>query len=831
MKKMKTFFKGFSIAFALAAASLGCEKTQTAQLAKDGKACAQIVVAAKPTRAAMFAAYELKWHLDRITGGDFKIVKEDKIEAAQLLPIYVGESSKTRAKGADFKKQEWLVDVKKDSIELIGLDKADFGTVTYYNDEKGVRGTGWPGMFDAQGSMYATYDFLETLVGVRWLDSTDVGTMLPNDPNLAVKETLRRKEPFLKYRAHSGVPTRYNPLMWKKTEKGYDEYMDVAYSVNKKRERELQGELFQIRHRMGGESLPANHSFYYFYDKYWNKKAKGFVKFRPELFAKGYAEGTNPPQLCYTNPETIKQVIADVREYFDNPKIRKVWGENSFCLEPMDNSSFCRCETCVKEYEPERKNEKGSQSTHWYGFVNKVARAIKASHPGKKISTLAYFEHEGLPTGFKVEDNVVVYFCISANRRPFDKLLEAQIGRMREWRKAYPDQPLAMWLYNCFPSENAHNGNFHCFPGFFSQAAERQYKIFQELNVREGVFHCGFDGEVDNYIQLEKMIDPTRGVDELKDEFFAMYGKASKPLREFYETVEKRYCDKTLYKPGMGHQSAPVAWGILGTPDVMEKLGALMEEAEKLAQSDVEKRRVEIWKRSVWNYMKEGFDSFCVRMKAPQPTWSAPRVKDGGGDPKAADWKSMKSYPLRYYAAGSDELCGYAGAIRLGHDGRWFYLELTLTVPDTKTLVNLPAICSHDCWEILMARQKGQPYRCWFVAPDARMFAASWGEVNFRRGVSSEESGTPNYGAISVSDTSNGRDWIARFAFPLDKFLDGPIKPGDTFYLNAVNVMGNEHPEVRQWCKTHGGRFIMSTLTSHTSVHTTDRIGSVTLEK
>ena len=830
-ERVGSVFKKTLITLGIVASVVGCEKEETVALAKDGKACAQIIVAAKPTRSAMFAAYELKWHLDKITGGDFKIVKEDKNTQTNLFPIYVGESAKTRAKGADFKKQEWLVDVNKDAIELIGLDKADFGMVTYYNDKDGVRGVGWPGMFDAQGSMYATYDFLEMVVGVRWLDSTDVGTVLPNDPNLSVKKTLRKKEPFLKYRAHSGIVNRYSPIMWRHSEKGYSEYMDVAYSVNKKRERELQGELFQIRHRMGGEMLPANHSFYYFYGKYWDKNTKGFVKFRPELFAKGYAPGTKPPQLCYTNPETISEVIADIREYFNNPKVRKIWGENSFCLEPMDNCNFCQCETCVKEYEPERKKDNASQSTHWFKFVNKVAKAIKESHPGKTLSTLAYGEHEGLPTGFKVEDNVVVYFCISANRCPYRKLLDGQISRMREWRKAYPKQPLAMWLYNCFPLENAHNGNFHCFPGFFSVEAERQYKIFQELNVSAGVFHCGFDGEVDNYIQLEKMIDPTRSVDELKDEFFAMYGKASKAIREFYDTVEKRYCDKTLYPKGMGHQSAPIAWGVLGTEPVMKKLEGLMQEAEKLAETDVEKRRVEIWKRSIWNYMKEGYDAFVTRMKAPQPSWTAPRIKEANGDPKAVDWKSMEFIPIKYFGSGADELCGYTGGLRLGHDGKYFYMELTITVPDTKTLVNLPSICSHDCWEILMARQKGQPYRCWFVAPDGRMFAASWGEVNFRRDVSSEESGNVNYGAVSVADTSNGRDWIARFSFPLDKFLDGPIKSGDTFYINAVNVMGSEHPEVREWCKTHGGRFIMSTLTSHTTVHTTDRIGSVTLGK
>lgn len=829
MKKMTAL--PVKAVFAAAVFALTASRADEVVLAKDGVPCARIVVAAKPTKAAMFAAYDLKWHLDAITGGDFKIVKEDKAGESPLLPVYVGESAKTLSKGADFKKQQWLVDVRKNAIELIGLDKADYGPVTYYNDAKGVRGAGWPGMFDAQGSMYAVYDFLESVVGVRWLDATDVGTLLPRKPSLAVPETLRRKEPFILYRAHSGIVNRYKATQWKTTSAGYAAYMDEAFSAKGRRERDMQGELFQIRHRMGGECAPANHSLYYFYGRYWDKKSKDFIAERPEFFAKGYAAGTKPPQLCYSNPATVKQVIADVREYFDNPKVYKRWGENSFCLEPMDNSSFCKCASCTKEYEPERAKDNASQSTHWFRFVNKVAKAVKESHPGKRISTLAYFEHEGLPTGFRLEDNVIVYFCLSGNRTPYLKLLEGQLARMREWRKAYPDQPLAMWLYNCFPLENANNGNFHCFPGFFSAEEERQYRIFEDLNIRAGIFHCGFDGEVDNYIQLSKMIDPSRHVETLKDEFFSMYGKAGRHLREFYDIVEKRYCDKALYPKGTGHQTAPVAWGILGTADVMEKLALCMEKAEKAAVTPVEKRRVRIWKLSVWNYMKEGYESFVTRMKAPQPSWSAKRVKSAGGDPKTVDWAGATSVPLEYFGAGSDELCGYKGNIRLAHDGKWFYLELVITVPDTKTLVNLPSICSHDCWEILMARQKGRPYRCWFVAPDARFFAASWGEVNFRSGVSSEESGQKGYGAKSVVDVSNGRDWKARFAFPLDRFLDGPVKPGESFYLNAVNIMGNEHPEVVEWCKTHGGRFIMSTLTSHTTVHTTDRIATVTLEK
>ena len=803
------------------------------KLAENGAALAKIVIAKKANRAARFAAYELKWHLDKMTGAKWEIIELSNnriIENEKWIPIYVGESELTNLKSADFQKQQFLVDIRKDAITLMGRDKEDTGTVTYYNDAQGLRGVGWPDLFDEQGTMYAVYEFLEEVLGVRWLDSTDFGTVVPNKPDLTVDVQCRSGSPFIRYRAHSGVPSRYQPLMWRATEAGYKAYESLAYANPKSRG--AQGTLFQLRHRMGGECLPANHAFYYFYDKYWKKDSKGFVAYHPEYFAKGYAEGTVPPQLCYSSTGTVAQVIADIREYFDDPKVPKRWGRDNYCLEPMDNCSFCLCPDCTKEYEPARGGDLSSQSTHWYRFVNKVAKAIKESHPDKRLCTLAYGQHEGLPKGVKLESNVTVYFCLSGNRSPYGALIGKQLARMAEWRKAYPNQPLAMWLYNCFPLERAHNGNFHCFPGFFSKEEERQYGIFRELNARDGIFHCGFDGEVDNYIQLEKMIDPTKPVEALKDDYFSMYGKAAPFVRAFYDTVEARYCDpKTYPQTARGHQSAPIAWGIVGTKEVMDKLAGLMAKAEGAAETDVEKTRVELWKRGVWDYMKEGFDAFTTRMKAPMPSWTAKRVADAAGDPAKVGWTEAGSYPVKFFGAGSDELSGYDGNLRFAHDGKWFYFELKMTVPDTTTLVNLPTICSHDCWEILMARQKGQPYRCWFVAPDGRAAAASWGEVNFRNDVPSEESGLKNYGAVSVADTSNGRDWIARFAFPLDRFLDGPVKPGDSFHLNAVNCMGNEHPEVRKWCETRGGRFIMSTLTSYTTVHTTDRIGTVTLEK
>ena len=183
-------------------------------------------------------------------------------------------------------------------------------------------------------------------------------------------------------------------------------------------------------------------------------------------------------------------------------------------------------------------------------------------------------------------------------------------------------------------------------------------------------------------------------------------------------------------------------------------------------------------------------------------------------------------YPVKFFGAGSDELSGYDGNLRFAHDGKWFYFELAMTVPDTTTLVNLPAICSHDCWEILMARQKGQPYRCWFVAPDGRFDARSYGEVNWRQDVESKESGHPGFDATCRSDISAPDRWVIRLAIPFGQLAAERVNPGDTIYVNATSVMQGRfkvHPG-GQWC----GIF---TLTPGTTVHTTDRMARVSLEK
>jgi hypothetical protein len=49
----------------------------------------------------------------------------------------------------------------------------------------------------------------------------------------------------------------------------------------------------------------------------------------------------------------------------------------------------------------------------------------------------------------------------------------------------------------------------------------------------------------------------------------------------------------------------------------MDQLRTLMEEAEHLATTDLERQRVESWRRGVWEYMRRGRQEFLEASNSP----------------------------------------------------------------------------------------------------------------------------------------------------------------------------------------------------------------------
>lgn len=817
-------------------------------LAANGKAVAVIVLGKRPTKAAQLGAYELQHHIKLITGAELAITNDDEPGGTR---IYVGDSSAATERGftrSKLEKQEYLITFLPNAIFLVGKDKADRGKPVYDYLKNSHAPNTWPSPYDEIGTMHAVYDFLENTCGVKWINPTDDGTIVPERETLVVLGSDQRRTPFMLYRggsagAENSESYQLNGGLWRSNTKGAESYNALAYGAVLKayehpRDRIMgkraQNRLFMYRMKAGGETALCNHSLYPFYERFWNKEHKNFEEYRPEFFAKGY-KGDIPPQLCYSADATVQQVIKDARDYFDNGGYRKrmsgigtpgyQWGENFYALEPMDNSAFCTCRKCTDLFEPDRADDRSTHSTYWFTFVNRVAGEIKKSHPGKKISTLAYMTHEGLPTGFAMEDNVVVHFCISANRMPYDTVaLKKQLRRLREWDKR-EKVPMYLWLYHCFPLEVADNGRFYCFPGFIAHELARQFDLFEKLDIK-GIFHCGYNGEVDNYVAYKLMDDPSRNVDKLLDDYFSSYGDAGMPLKKMYELIEERYSNAGYYprtrsgKPYSGHQTVGAAWNHLGNAETMTHLQEYMDQAHELATTGRNKRLVKLWDDSVWSYMKAGRETYVERMSYPIPELTAPNIANVNGDLNTVNWSKALSLGDQWYKRGGKQPATFAMSARICHDDSYLYLELVDPV-DPKQLVVSPQIACYDDWEIFVAGQRAQPFRQYMIGPTALTCGLSYGEVNWRQGVKATEYTQEAFGMKADSNTRGNR-WILRLCFPLNTLLEKPVQSGDDIYINIVRV---RNPQL-----AGEPRYGIDTWVAYTTVKDVDRLAKIHLE-
>jgi hypothetical protein len=125
---------------------------------------------------------------------------------------------------------------------------------------------------------------------------------------------------------------------------------------------------------------------------------------------------------------------------------------------------------------------------------------------------------------------------------------------------------------------------------------------------------------VDFYITMKLLDDPELDIDEILDEFFASYyGASAEPMKKLYLRIEEIYSDPDNYLPEVRteerqfHQNEEIAWKYLGTEEHVAELGALMQQAKQLVITDVEKQRVQLFERGVWNYMVEGIKKYLAK--------------------------------------------------------------------------------------------------------------------------------------------------------------------------------------------------------------------------
>ncbi len=588
-------------------------------LVRDGEPACVIVTAKDPAPAARLAALELQRHLLKMTGAEVPI--QQGAEEAHGARILVGDSPAVAELGIrvpDLAPQEYLIAFRPGAVVLAGRDWQDTEAnrnedgrtttgetlaslrhrIDYWKavgiPERSVGEIELPGLYDPQGTCYAVYDFLERCCGVRWYGPAAINQVIPEASDVRVSGEDIRRAPALKHRSAMSRGS------WPFLRGQWGPHSDAEVF------------LYWRRMRLGGERWAGNHTIH--------RQTIQEVLNDPAYQAEGPARGKN---LCYTSEKLVQDVAELARNFFDGraplPPGFKAMGDY-YALVPEDVGEFCRCDACRALLRQGRGRNtghfsSGTVSDYWFSFVNAVARELRTTHPDKYIATLAYWQYAYPPKGFELEPNVSIAPCLHTCYYPNNApVRENDMALYNQWLEQ-TDVPMFLWVYYHHPMEPALIDQWKCFPHVTIHETARSMRRFIGDGVR-GIFECGEQDQLEQYLMMKLWDDPGLDVDGLIDAFFTGYfGNAAEPMKAFYLQLEAIACDPANYPEEVRWPSEAVSWEHLGTPERMEQLGALMADAKARAATGAEQQRVALWDAALWQWMRAGQDAWRAKQK------------------------------------------------------------------------------------------------------------------------------------------------------------------------------------------------------------------------
>ena len=517
------------------------------KLSENGTPLAVIVSSDRKLRAI---AGELQYHLNAITGGKFQIVSKPLPGKAAIILDNTAPSARVTVKTG------------KDSVTIKG------------NISMGV------------------YYLLEKL-GCRYLWPGKLGKVIPSKPTLWMPDIQLDTTPMLKLRRirHGGKLGDRGKLGLKRC--GITDEKAFLQALRNARTDYRGNGNFYAWHGIGG-ALPYSwgHSFGNYY-KLYGKSNPDFFALQPNGSRSQQAD-PDRPRLCMSNEKLIKHIAAGlIAKFRKRPTMQAL----SVCLNDGGRTRFCMCEGCRK-LDPVNGTPltfnftiKGIPTAAKYvhltdrvlHFSNRIAEEVNKVLPGKKVCVYVYSCYSAPPAAVKPSPQLILfstamdYTTDAARTRHLSTLAKlSEFGNELFWR------PNAL-------------------AGFRSIVAPQNYarRMFEDTELLKFNNSPGMDFDCNEqhwackglvYYTLSKaMWNPDRlSYDDIVDDYCtAGFGKAAGKVKEYFTRLEKIF-DAAASKA--------VGYCEVFDQEQIAQLKKILDEAEKLAVTPVEKERVRFLK-------------------------------------------------------------------------------------------------------------------------------------------------------------------------------------------------------------------------------------------
>lgn len=361
----------------------GSIRAQEYYLTRDGSPAARILLPEVSGRATVFAAEELRNHIERISGA--------------RLPVIAGERPAVNEARVELKPLQLEREIEADGTEdHFRLDTRNGRLVIEGNSETAV--------------LYGVYQVLEDL-GVRWYLPGERGLCHPEEPTLALpvydnvefSPSFRTREVALSGTedSHFSHDPEVQPRL-------FQEYV-LWLTRNRTQLSRFAAHQVRVPHPLTFNHTRERQG----HNLRWPALRGADLETTPERFAlvtrpserwgrdKVTKRRERGAQICFTHPENIASAIKVACEFFEkNPHIL------TYPLGLEDSGGICECDACIEAnagvFPPHDPNRVV------FTFMDAVARGVAEVFPERKISLYApYGSMRHPPEDMKVSHNVV----------------------------------------------------------------------------------------------------------------------------------------------------------------------------------------------------------------------------------------------------------------------------------------------------------------------------------------------------------------------------------------------------------------------------------------
>jgi len=546
-------------------------------IAENGQPKATIVISADAPDNVQFATRQLRYYIRKSSGAVLPLETDNWTTVGNVIAVGKNRFNSDGKLGfSKLRPEGFRIKTDGNVLSLAGSDDA--------------------------GTEFAVYEFLERFVGVRWLWPGELGEVVPRNDKIEIGSVDIIKEPDFIWRdrgpggalwgAHTG-PTEMHAR-------------ELLLGITERHQGRVR--LWEKRNKWGGMKIYGGHCLAEVFPP------EKYAKTHPEYYALVNGRRDVPGedydykhgcQVCTSNPEVIKVAVEWASDFFD-----KHPDYDGVHMTLNDGGGFCECPNCLAldvggveqkagidaEEMKQAPSRRRVITDRVYTYLNQITEQLQKTHPGKYIVSMAYSRYTEPPERVKPNKYLIPQYCLWSAYAHANAEEKAKHERIAAgWAKVSDKVGIYEYFIN-----GSWPGLLRLAPYRFAESIKWLYGHGITLYQTQSGDEFGTNG-LNYYVAGKLLWDTSLDVNDILDDFYSKgFAKAAPFIKRFH----RRFIDAwdreiAIDKKVSCYSIKDTRLLDYLTPQLFEQAYNDLAEAEKIADNDRIKQRVEFYRKGL----------------------------------------------------------------------------------------------------------------------------------------------------------------------------------------------------------------------------------------